>query len=164
MSALLETGTVVYLRRSGMARVGDRSEHEVGGVQTLCYEIHRETGLVRIPVEKAHLLIRPPVGTADAEAMLEALRKPGIEADASLRDQAHGPARKIQQTGSPLEHAELLRKMYALDAPLTHWDRMGIHHLEELVLDEIAYVLKLSRANLTAEMRTLHPAMRTPAL
>jgi hypothetical protein len=120
VSALFDPGTFVYLRRSGMAQVARRAELDIGGTPTLCYEVERPTGTVKIPVEKAHLLLRPPVSRADAEAMLAALHEAGAKAD-----DKDSRAKQLREDGSPLEHAQRLRRFYALPAPLSHWDLMA---------------------------------------
>ena len=91
--------------------------------------------------------------------MLAALHAAGI-----IADDKETRAKQLRQDGSPLDHAERLRRFYARSAPLSHWALMAVLHLEELVLDEIAHVLGLQKSGLIAEMRARYPTTNSPAL
>jgi RNA polymerase-interacting CarD/CdnL/TRCF family regulator len=162
-SELYPDGTMVVLARNGLARVRGRSEREIHGVRSLCYELERHAGTAVIPIENAPAVLRLPVPAREAEAMLEALRGPAAASDSTLNDPEKAHALLLAER-SPQEDAALLRAFYALEAPLSMAARRAIFHLEDVVLGEIAFVLRLSEKTLEAEMRASYPAtaVRSP--
>lgn len=160
-----EEGAVVYLRKTGLCTVLRHAEHDVGAARVLCYELDRPTGVIRIPVDRTAELLRAPVTRAEAAEMLAILREADRAPDLlPVRHAARSHHAAMAALETPRDHADYLRRLYALPAPLTRWEQTAVLHLEELVLDEIAWVLGIPRAELVAELRQLHPAMRTAPL
>ncbi|HVO29116.1 MAG TPA: hypothetical protein VMV18_00170 [bacterium] len=161
-----EPGDVVVLRRLGLAKVTAREERQVGSATLLCYLLERDTGMVPIPVEKAPALLRAPMPVSEAQEVLGVLRAEGVEAGDLLarRHAAQTHQQGVADLEDPRAQATYLRRLYALPPPLTKWEQMAALHLEELVLDELAFVLGGSRDELTREMRGRYPALNAAAL
>lgn len=161
-----EPGDVVVLRRLGLAKVAAREERVVGSATVLCYVLERDTGTVPIPVEKAPALLRAPMPVTVAQEVLGVLREEGVNAAdlLSLRHAAQTHQQAVADLEDPRAQAAYLRRLYALPAPLTKWEQMAALHLEELVLDELAWVLGGSRDELLREMRGRYPALNAAAL
>lgn len=163
---LYQPGDMVVLRRLGLAKVASREERPVGSAKVLCYVLERDTGTVPIPVEKATALLRAPMPVSEAQEVLSALRAEGVEPGDLLarRHAAQTHQQAVAELEEPRAQAAYLRKLYALPPPLTKWEQMAALHLEELVLDELAWVLGASRDELMREMRGRYPALNAAAL
>lgn len=164
----LASGSWVVLRGYGVARVDGRAvrgptgEPPEAATGPLCdaYHLRLELGQrsAYVPVASANDRLRPLVTAAVAEQVLRALRK-----KASVRPTAAElePARFFPtlQSGSPVEHAELLRRLYAVPCPVDVHAHRCVRLLESRLLGEAALVLGLAFDDLVAEMRHTHPGL-----
>jgi RNA polymerase-interacting CarD/CdnL/TRCF family regulator len=116
------------------------------------YVVDTEELTACIPTASAHETLRRLVTADEALRMLEMLRAsdvPPPETPEPLLERG----KRVVHSGSPLEHARLLRELYGLPVPLSDAIAAGLALVGRLVLAEIAAVLGMDRHALEAEMR-----------
>lgn len=148
---------VIYLR-CAVAKIAGREMMEAASEKCECLTLDLPSGAkVFVPLRSAETMLRPLASRAEAETDLEILRQEGVEADNRAQRQRQEDQDRILRSGTRIEVASLLRRLYAKKTPATETQMKAIRTIEGLVLDEIALVLGLSRGDLEAEMRQRHP-------
>lgn len=154
-------GDVVVFRASGMARVEGRVEFDVHGESAAFYEVIEASQRSLVPVERAAEMLRNPVTEAEAQEMLALLRLPDVTPDQRPWEERFAELLRVVEMGTAMQHAAILRRLYA---PVTKSDgnenrvATAVDFFEDLVLSELAHVLRMPRAQIEGELRALHPA------
>jgi RNA polymerase-interacting CarD/CdnL/TRCF family regulator len=108
-----------------------------------------------IPIATADAMMRPLVSRDTALERLKILRRERVQPGAELEMSSRRMQRVLRE-GSPAEHAEFLRQLYALPET-TFRQQKAILTFEDLAIAEIAEVLGEKEDALTSEMRRRYP-------
>ena len=160
-----EIGQRVALRSVGLATITDfaggtaaRDAHPLApGEQATFYVASTPSRVSVIPIATAHELLRPLIAADEARDLLQRLRVDNVEPGAELDSMVTKRSRHVVDNGTPADHADFLRELYALPE-VDHRQAMAIVAYEDFVLAEIAEVLGEDYATLEAEMRSRYPA------
>jgi RNA polymerase-interacting CarD/CdnL/TRCF family regulator len=161
-------GDRVFLASAGLGRIADYAGRGPDGkpaplgpgVPPDFYVVEVGQTVALVPLSRAETL-RAPLSKAEAAALLDALRAseplpPPLEA---LLERG----KRIVHSGTPLEHARLLRELCELPVPLSDALASSVGFLSRLVLPELADVLGLKVAQLEAELSRRYPAFASIA-
>ncbi len=159
-----QPGDRVFMASAGVAVVRDFAARGEGGRprpmgvrdEPAFYVVEAREVVAVVPFDRAGETLRPLVSDDVAHQMLAVLRGPAPEPGSTKPLVERG--RDVVHSGTPLEHARLLRELYALAPPLGEALASGLRFLEKLVLPEVAEVLGIELASLESEMRRAHPA------
>lgn len=165
MSARYAPGDTVFLASAGVVKVqGYAAQGPHGhpaplqpGAAPAFYVVANDEVTACVPLDQAERTLRPLVGRADAERMLQVLREPEPPAPATPEPLLER-GKRVVHSGTPLDHAWFLRELYGLPLPLSEPIAQGIQFYGALVLREIAEVTGTPRAELEREMRERYPA------
>jgi RNA polymerase-interacting CarD/CdnL/TRCF family regulator len=155
---------VVFLASAGVVTVteyasrdarGRPAPYEPSAGPPVFYVVRNEDVTACVPVSVADDTLRPLIDEQTARTLLDVLRgaEPPLHPEPLLER-----GKRVVHSGTPREHAELLRELYALPAPLSETLALSVQFVSTLVLGEIAAVLRLDRSALVSEMRTRYPA------
>jgi RNA polymerase-interacting CarD/CdnL/TRCF family regulator len=158
-----QVGEAVFLPSAGLGRVVHYAGREASGkpgpltpgAPPAFYVVEVEDAVALVPVDQPESL-RAPVEVETAAQMLEVLR--GAPPPPPSTEPVLERGKKVVHSGTPMEHAQLLRELYALPVPLSESIASGLAFISGLVLPEIASVLKVDVAELVTEMRHRYPA------
>jgi len=113
------------------------------------YVVESDDKVACVPVTQASAALRPLVQPAEAEQQLSILRGPEVPLS---QEPLLERGKRVAHSGSPEEHAQFLRELYALPVPLSDALVEGLKFYEQLVLRELETVLSLSPGTLHEEM------------
>jgi RNA polymerase-interacting CarD/CdnL/TRCF family regulator len=158
-----KVGDTVFLASAGLGHVSAYAARDAAGrpaplapgAAPAFYVVDVDQTVACVPFSASEPL-RAPVDPLTAGQMLEVLR--AQEPPASAPEPLLERGKRVVHSGSPLEHAQLLRELYALPIPLAEAFASGVTFLSKLVLPEVAAVAGLDAAALGEEMRGRYPA------
>jgi RNA polymerase-interacting CarD/CdnL/TRCF family regulator len=158
-----QVGEAVFLPSAGLGRVvqyagrgaSGKPEPLAPGSPPAFYVVEVEDAVALVPVDQPESL-RALVEAPAAAQMLEVLR--GAAPPPPSMEPILERGKRVVHSGTPLEHAQLLRELYALPVPLSESIASGLAFISGLVLPELASVLQLDPAELVTEMRHRYPA------
>jgi hypothetical protein len=156
-------GQQVFLSSAGLGRVVEYAGRDASGkpgplaagAPPAFYVVEVEDAVACVPIDLSQSL-RERVDPGAAAQMLEVLR--GAPVPPPSLEPVLERGKKVVHSGTPPEHAQLLRELYAMPVPLSESIASGLAFISGLVLPEIASVLELDLTELTAEMRHRYPA------
>jgi RNA polymerase-interacting CarD/CdnL/TRCF family regulator len=158
-----QIGQAVFLASAGLGQVVELAGRDASGkpgplapgAPPAFYVVEVEDAVACVPVDQPQSL-RAPVDAETAAQMLEVLR--GAPPSPPSLEPVLERGKRVVHSGTPLEHAHLLRELYGMPVPLSEPIASGLAFISGLVLPEIASVLELDAADLVTEMRHRHPA------
>jgi RNA polymerase-interacting CarD/CdnL/TRCF family regulator len=167
-SPKFERGDRLFLHSAGVATLVDFAGRDPAGKPRplapdeppAFYVLKAGDSVACVPLERAPETLRPLVSRDDAEAMQAALwaqepQPPPPNAKGLLER-----GRDVVHSGTPIEHARLLRELCDLTPPVTESLASGLRFLEGLVLGELSAVLGRPESELRAQLRDRFPAAR----
>jgi RNA polymerase-interacting CarD/CdnL/TRCF family regulator len=135
----LRVGAIVVYTGHGVGRIRERSNRRIQGVDQQVVVIELFNGLsVSLPLQRAELLLRPPVSEADLGAVREALRQDPTESDKRWLARKQDAEAKLA-TGMPTDLAEVIRDSGARSSP-TSSERSLYLRARDCLAEEIAQV------------------------
>ena len=135
----LRVGAIVVYTGHGVGRIRERSNRRIQGVDQQVVLIELFNGLsVSLPLQRAELLLRPPVSEADLSAVREALRQEPTESDKRWLARKQDAEAKLA-TGMPTDLAEVIRDSGARSSP-TSSERSLYLRARDCLAEEIAQV------------------------
>ncbi len=163
MTEPFSLGQWLFLSSVGLVRVVGHAGRDANGkpgplapgAPPAFYALEGPEQTALVPVARASELVRPLVGVDEARSLLALLladAPPATWTEALVQR-----GQKISGHGSALEHAQLLRELYALGGPLSSEQAKGLAFFERLVLPELARVLGRELAPLVAELHLRYP-------
>ncbi len=158
-------GQRVFLFSGGVATLADvagRDGHgrprPLGPDEPPAFWVVRTDEVVAcVPVDKTAGTLRPLVGEALAERMLEVLHGPAPEPAPSLTPLLER-GKQVVHEGDPLAQAHFVRELLELPVPLSEQVASGLAFIGKLVLGEIAEVLRRDVAELQRALKARYPA------
>lgn len=158
-------GDTIFLASAGVGVISELATRDSHGQpapirssqdRPAFYVVRAERVVACVPFERAAEAMRRLVDRSTAEEMLAVLRGPPPDLADPRPLLERG--KDVVHSGSPLDHARLLRELYALPVPVSDSLGEGLSFVSSLVIPELALVLELSREELEREMRERHPA------
>jgi RNA polymerase-interacting CarD/CdnL/TRCF family regulator len=135
----LRVGAIVVYTGHGVGRIRERSNRRIQGVDQEVVLVELSNGLsVSLPLQRAELLLRPPVSEADLSAVREALRQDPTESDKRWLARKQDAEAKLA-TGLPTDLAEVIRDSGARSSP-TSSERSLYLRARDCLAEEIAHV------------------------
>lgn len=158
-------GDRVFMSSAGVGTVSELAGKDEGGKprplrggeEPAFYVVRTQEAVACVPISRASETLRPLASEDVARRMLEALRAPHPPLPASLEPLLER-GRKVVHAGDPLAQATFLRELFGLPPPVSDAVGAGLRFLADLVLTEVAEVLRLIPNDLEDEMRRRHPA------
>ncbi len=135
----LRVGAIVVYAGHGVGRILERSNRRIQGVDQPVVLIELFNGLsVSLPLQRAEMLLRPPVSEGDLSAVRDALRQDPTESDKRWPARKHDAEAKLA-TGMPTDLAEVIRDSGARSSP-TSSERPLYLRARDCLAEEIAQV------------------------
>ncbi len=156
-------GDWLFLSSVGLVRVvGHAGKDATGrpgplapGAAPVFYALEGGEQTALVPLSRAGELLRPLVSEGEALELLALLNRDAPSTTWTETFVLRG--QRVTGHGTALEHASLLRELYALPGPLSSEQAKGLASFERLVLPELAHVLGRELAPLVAELHLRHP-------